>query len=138
MLTFYLDGNLLGLDISAVKEMDRHIEYTAVPDAPPHIIGLMNMRGQIVTLFDLAGLMGYGRKEYEGGPTCIILKNRPDNPDYVGFIIDSPGEVVDISEDMCEPPPANLGSMESKFVTAVAKLESELLLLIDQEVIFAQ
>lgn len=138
MLTFYLSGNLYGIDILAVKEINRNIEYTLVPDAPPNVIGLLNMRGQVVTLFNLAGLMELEPENGKDSSTCIILKINPVNPDYVGFLIDRPGSVVDIDEDTCEPPPANMSSMENKFLSKIVKLKDELLMIIDQQVIFEQ
>lgn len=138
MLTFYLNGNLYGIDILAVKEINRNIEYTPVPDAPSSVIGLLNMRGQVVTLFNLAGLMGLELGDGREHSTCIILKSTPLNPDYVGFLIERPGSVIDINEGICEPPPANMSGLENKFVSKVVKLEDELLTIIDQQVIFEQ
>jgi purine-binding chemotaxis protein CheW len=135
VLTFYLDKHHYGIDILAVKEINRNIEYTSVPDAPPHIVGLLNMRGQIVTLFDLAAMMGLSKTAEATRPTCVILKNTSSNPDYIGFLIDSPGEVVDINTDACEPPPPNASGMESKFVSEVVKLESALLMLLNFQII---
>jgi len=94
------------------------------------------MRGQIVTLFDLAGMMGLAKTDKTARPTCVILKNTPGNQDFVGFLIDRPGEVMDIDLDDCEPPPPNASSMESKFVSEVVKMESELLMLLNYLVIF--
>lgn len=138
VLTFYLCGQLFGLDITAVKEINRNIEYTPVPDAPAHIIGLLNMRGQVVTLFDLAGLMGYGQNSQKGRSTCIILKCLPGDSDYIGFLIDRLGSVVDVEEDICEPPPANMGGNENRFLFEVVKLRDELLMVIDHRIIFEQ
>ncbi len=135
VLTFYIGSTLFGIDILEVKEINRNIEYTTVPGAPPGIIGLLNMRGQIVTLFNLAYLMGYGAETGKGPLTCIILKNRPDNHDYVGFLIDRPGSSVEVEEEMCEPPPANIGAAENKFVSEVVKLEGELLMIITHKAI---
>ncbi|MHB1420142.1 MAG: chemotaxis protein CheW [Bacillota bacterium] len=133
VLTFDLDGHLVGIDITAVKEINRNIEYTPVSDAPAHIVGLFNMRGQIVTLFNLAGLMGYETERSSGHLTCIILKNTPDNPDYFGFLIGSPGSVVDITEEMCTSPPANLNITQSQYVEEVVKLENDLLMIINRD-----
>lgn len=121
-----------------MKEINRHIEYTIVPDAPDNIVGLMNMRGQIVTLFDLSGMMGYELAEGKSRSTCILLKKTTNNPDYIGFLIDRPGSVIDIVEDICEPPPANVSLMENKFISEVAKLENKLLMIINKEIIFGQ
>ena len=133
-----MGGFLFGIDILSVKEINRNVEYTSVPDAPPHIVGLLNMRGQVVTLIDLAGLMGYRLNSGTGRATCIILKNSLENTDYIGFFIDYPGSVIDIDDDNCEPPPPNVSIMENKFVDQIVKLEEGLLLIINNSAIYEQ
>lgn len=133
-----MGGYLFGIDILSVKEINRNVEYTPVPDAPPHIVGLLNMRGQVVTLIDLAGLMGYRLNSGTGKTTCIILKNSLEEQDYIGFFIDYPGSVIDIDDNNCEPPPPNVSIMENKFVDQIVKLEEGLLLIINNSVIYEQ
>jgi purine-binding chemotaxis protein CheW len=136
VLTFYLNKNLLGMDITIIKEINRNIDHTPVPGAQPHIVGLFNMRGQIVTIFDLGSLMGLDENEDRKGSACIILKAPPSNPNYIGFFIDFPGDVVDLDAESCEPPPANVGTRESEFISHVAKLKNDLLMVIDPVRIF--
>lgn len=130
ILTFYLCDSLIGINVKLIKEINRNIEYTPVPGAKPHIIGLFNMRGQVVTLFDLARLIGLSGQSQAGKLTCIILKE-PGYPDQVGFRIDKPGDVLEIDRNDFESPPANINGMESEFLSSVIKLENELLLVID-------
>ena len=130
ILTFYLCESLIGIKVTLIKEINRNVEYTLVPEAKPHIIGLFNMRGQVVTLFDLAKLIGLTSESKPKQLTCIILKE-PCYPDQVGFQIDRPGDVIDIDKDEFELPPANIGGMESEFISSVVKLKDELLIIID-------
>ena len=135
-LTFYLCERLFGIDITLVKEMNRNVEYTPVPDTGPHIIGLFNMRGQVVTLMDIAILMGYEQKGWGKKATCIILKTRQDDSSQVGFLIDRCGDVLDIEEEEHELPPANTGGISGEFLKSIVKLEDELLIIIDPDKIF--
>ena len=68
ILTFYLEGELFGIDIGLVKEINRKIKYTEVPGAPEHIVGLYNMRGQVVTIFDVACILHRGNPTFLRGP----------------------------------------------------------------------
>ncbi|MTV48886.1 chemotaxis protein CheW [Heliobacillus mobilis] len=138
VLTFYLGGLLFGLDIVAVKEIQRNIEYTPVPDSPAHIVGLFNMRGQVVTLLDLAYLLNNEKEPEKGRTVCIVLKPKADAPDHIGFLIERTGSVVDIHDDISEGPPANMSGELTRFVKEVVKLNEELLMVIDSEVIFEQ
>jgi purine-binding chemotaxis protein CheW len=136
VLTFYLNNQLLGVDIKLVKEINRNVEYTPVPDSPPNIVGLFNMRGQIVTLFNLAGLMNYGRNETTQSKACIILKAPPNDANQLGFLIDKPGDVINVSSDNSESPPANVGNVDVEYIECVVKLKNELLIIVDPKKIF--
>ncbi|MGE5405478.1 MAG: chemotaxis protein CheW, partial [Candidatus Saccharibacteria bacterium] len=119
LLTFNLSGRLFGLDITLVKEIIRNLEYTPVPDSRAEIVGLLNLRGQVVTLFDLAKLMDYEHEDSSRTSGCIILKNSSQNPNYIGFLIDKPGDVIDVGNEIVEPLPANTGGVDSKYLREV-------------------
>jgi len=135
ILTFYLGGSLLGINLKLAKELNRNITYTPVPGSQPHIIGFFNMRGQVVTLFDLAKLIGINDVNAREGLICIILKS-PKAPDQVGFLIDRPGDVIEIDIEEYERPPANVGIVEGEFIDSVVKLKDELLIVINPDKIF--
>lgn len=137
ILSFTLCDNLLGIDVTLVKEINRNIEYTPIPGAKDHIVGFFNMRGQVVTLFDLAKMLNLGEMNYQEKVICIILKD-PKDPDQVGFLIDNPGDVFEIDLEETEVAPANLGEIESEFVESVIKLKDDLLMVINSKKIFSQ
>jgi purine-binding chemotaxis protein CheW len=132
VLTFYLGESLFGIDIKKVKEINRKVEYTPIPGAKSQISGLYNMRGQIVTLFDLAQILGYEPQAGKGRSDCIILKPTASNPDQIGFLINAPGEVIEVDEKMCESPPSN-DRIAGDLLEKVVKLEGQLLLIIQAE-----
>lgn len=135
ILTFYLAENLLGINVTLVKEINRNIEYTSIPGSKDYIVGFFNMRGQVVTLFDLAKLLDLNRSSERKNSICIILK-KPKDPNQVGFLIDMPGDVIEIDREEYEQPPANIGTVESEFIDSVVKLKEELLILVDPNRIF--
>lgn len=135
-MTFYLNNCLLGIDIVLVREINRNVEYTSVPDARPYIVGLFNMRGQVVTLFDLARLMGLNEEENPQRTTCIILKAPANDPNQIGFLIDKPGDVIELDLEECEIPPANVVGVEGEYIDQVVKLDDDLLVIIDPAKIF--
>ena len=140
-LSFYLNNKMFGLDINLVKEISRRVEYSYVPDSDPQIVGLMNLRGQVVTLFDLSKILGLKEDESADGKenktsACIILKAQANNPNQVGFMIDQSGDVLDIQKEWCETTPANVEEIRGEFIREVVKLNEELLLILDTERIF--
>lgn len=127
-VTFRINGHLLGIDVLMVREINRVLEITPVPQSPVYVRGLVNLRGQIVTVFDLGVRLGLGRREIGPETHNVILKR-----DMVGLMVDAIGDVVQADEDEAEPPPANVGGIESEFIESIIKLEHELLVVLSSE-----
>jgi len=94
------------------------------------------MRGQVVTLFDLARLISLRQEDDIDRTTCIILKAPANDPNQIGFLIDKPGDVVDLDYEDCEIPPANVVGLEAEYISQVVKLKDKLLMILDPEKIF--
>lgn len=137
ILTFYLGGSLCGIDVTCVQEINRKIEYTPLPGDETHIVGLLNLRGQVVTLFDLAQILNFKQTAADRGKHCIILKNDLHISDHSGFFVDKLGDVIDVTPERCQPPPANISNWEGRFVVEVVKLAAELILVLDIKKIVA-
>lgn len=136
ILTFYLGDQLYAIDITLVKEINRKIRYTKVPGAPEYIVGLFNMRGQVVTVFDLFRRIHGRQLGIPENPTCIILKNQNSESEHIGFIVDKPGDVLDVQQEWCEPLPGNVKDIQGRYIKEVVKLEDQLIMVIDPEDIF--
>ena len=134
VLTFYLGDTLFGIPIAAVKEVQRRAEYTVVPGAPPHCIGLLNLRGQVVTLFDMERMLtGRGQPVFTDRIACVVLKPRRSDPHYTGFLIDRAGDVLGIDPAQQEVPPANISGLDGRFLQSVVKLPGALLVVVRLE-----
>jgi purine-binding chemotaxis protein CheW len=121
-VTFRIDGALLGIDVLMIREINRVLDVTWVPHAPVYVRGLVNLRGQTVTVFDLGIRLGLNSRGITDESHNIILKY-----DLVGLIVDSIGDVVQCDESDIEAPPANVGNLGGRFIEGVIKLEGELL-----------
>jgi len=137
VLTFYLRDVLFGIDVTIVKEINRKVDYTPVPGAKSDIVGLYNMRGQIVTLFDIAEIMGFSGEEREEKVSCVILKALTNDPNQAGFIIDRFGDVLEIEQEEFEPPPANVVGVDGEYIQSIVKLSGQLLIIINTDKLFA-
>jgi purine-binding chemotaxis protein CheW len=140
--TFNVNGQLYGIEILYVREINRHLDITRVQHAPEYIRGLANLRGQIVTVIDLCCRLGQCRAESESSPYFLILRtdaelaairqaqDRTDLaslPDCACFLIDAVDEIVTLDDSEIEPPPSNVGEAEAECMEGVAKLEDRLL-----------
>ncbi|MDJ0763161.1 MAG: chemotaxis protein CheW [Myxococcota bacterium] len=145
-VTFRLKEQLMGIDILLIREINQLMESTFVQRAPEYIIGLINLRGQIVTIFDLATRFALSPCTLSEDSHNIILKsdielsavqkreNREDlktSEDTVGLRVDSVGEVVEFQEDQIEPVPANIDHLDERFISGVVPLQDELLILLN-------
>jgi len=150
--TFRLGDRMFGLDIVLIREINRILDITPVPHSHSHIRGLINLRGQIVTILDLGVRLGLPSREITDESHNIILKTTSElaatrltngqhivtSTDLVGFLVDAIGDVVEADEATIEPPSANVSGEEGRFLSGVIKTEGGLLVLLDlQEVLSA-
>lgn len=131
ILTFYLGSGLWGIDIKQAQEINRNVEYTPVPGEKSSIVGLLNLRGQVITLLNLTSLLQIHSSSTELGRHCIILKGTLNGSDQIGFFIDRLGDVMDVTEDLCERPPQYVEDSEKSWIADVVKLPNEMLFVLD-------
>ena len=143
--TFYIGENLFGVDIRLIREINRNIDITPVDSAPDFVRGLLNLRGQIVTVVDVGQRMGLRDKDDASNDCrCIVLKMSEElaskrsidasieetSRDLVALYVDDIGDMVTIDEKEIEHSPANIGDIEGRFISGVAKLEKELMIVV--------
>lgn len=131
-VTFRIDGHLLGVDVLHVREINRALDITPVQLAPAYVRGLVNLRGQAVTVLDLGVRLGLGRRVVTPESHNIVLKR-----DEVGLLVDAIGDVVQADGAEVGPPPANLEGIAVEFVEGIVKLPDGLLLVLAVEPIRA-
>jgi purine-binding chemotaxis protein CheW len=144
--SFLLNDQLFGLDILLVREISKQLNITPVPMAPEYIRGLINLRGQIVTVLDLRQRLGLGENPVTSDSCNIVLKSEMELstirgrdgredlfavPDKVGLLVDAIGDVITVDSKMIDAPPANMGEIDGKFLTGVAKLDETLMAILD-------
>jgi purine-binding chemotaxis protein CheW len=142
--TFYLGERCFGLPILAVREIIRSCEVTPVPLAPRHVRGLINLRGQIVTILDLAVRLGIqNRPDAHETHVVVLMGNESETPGrgegkggtaaehMAGFLVDAIGDVVDADQSETKPAPANVTETERKLLSGVIQAECGLLALLD-------
>jgi len=139
--TFNVGEHLFGLDILGVREIIRVFNITPVPRSEPHIRGLINLRGQIVTILDLAVRLGQEARPVMDSSHIVILKagtsaaagekGNGGGQDILGLLVDAIGDVVEADAALAEAPPANLTDAEERFLSGVLKTDAGLLVLLN-------
>lgn len=123
-LLFSLDKEQFGLTVQQVREIVGLHPITAVPHMPEFVRGVINLRGKLIPVFDLRLRFGLAQREYESRTCTIVVeaKGRRGGSRLVGLVVDEVSEVVEISEDAMEGPPAAPGGSQRRYVRGLAKL----------------
>ena len=128
--TFFLDNYFFGVDVQQVQEVLRYQEQTRVPLALHVIRGLINLRGQIVIAMDLRRRLELSERPNEALPMNVVVRT-DDGP--VSLLVDEIGEVVDVADDLFEPPPETVAGVARELIVGAYKLANRLLLILDTE-----
>ncbi|MBN1765803.1 MAG: purine-binding chemotaxis protein CheW [Sedimentisphaerales bacterium] len=126
--TFYVGDLLMGVDIQQVQEINRQLDTTEVPHAPECVRGIVNLRGEVVTVLDLRVILGLDATEINDKNRNVIIKADGEN---IGLMIDRIADVVYARLREIEPAPANISGVDGRFIKGVYKLDSELLVILD-------
>lgn len=131
-LTFALGKEGYGLEILKVREIIGFMEITAVPRTPAHVKGVINLRGQVISVVDLRSKFGM-EAAAKTDETCIIVVDVSQGGRKVntGIIVDKVSEVQNIAEENIEPPPAFGASVSTDFILGMGKVGQAVKILLD-------
>ena len=127
-LTFRLDGQEYGISILKVQEIKGWDKMTPIPNSPPYVKGVLNLRGVIVPVFDLR--LRFGLPEtVRDAFTVIIVVNIGGR--MAGIVVDAVSDVINVSlEQQCAAPEYE-GQQNREFIKGLAQVEDKLLILLD-------
>lgn len=126
--TFRVDDTFFGVDATDVQEVLRTQPMTRVPLSSSEVKGLINLRGQVVVAIDLRERLGYAAPP-EGAEQLNVVVRTDHGP--VSLIVDDIDDVLEADDDLLEAPPATLQGPTRDLVTAVHKLDDQLLMVVD-------
>ncbi len=132
VLTFSLGDENYGVDILRVKEIRGWTPVTKIPKVPPHILGVLNLRGSIVPIIDLRVRFNLAEAQFTPLTVIIVLSvNSSAGQREFGLVVDGVSDVVDISAENLQETP-NLGSRVSvEFVQGLALVANSMLILLN-------
>ena len=128
LATFYIGDALCGMDILKIQEINKLMDMTKVPQAPSYVIGILNLRGQIVTIIDLGKKLGLGATDATLNSRNIIV-NSPG--EHVGLLVTRLSDVISADTDKIERAPANMGGIQGEFFSGVYKTADRLIGILD-------
>ncbi|MGL4449443.1 chemotaxis protein CheW [Shewanella sp.] len=127
-VTFKLDNETYGINVMQVQEVLRYTEIAPVPGAPYYVLGIINLRGNVVTVIDTRARFGLPSAEVDDATRIVIIEAEKQ---VIGILVDSVAEVVYLRRSEIDNAP-NVGTEESaKFIQGVCNRDNELLILVD-------
>ncbi|MDY0095900.1 MAG: chemotaxis protein CheW [Candidatus Vecturithrix sp.] len=128
LATFFLGEELFGVDTLRVQEILTYQEITSVPLAPDYVRGLINLRGQIVTVIDLRCRLGFEKLEQERSSMNLIVNS---DEGLMSLLVDNIGNVLDIPANRLLPPPGTIRGVAVHYIQEVCQLEDDLLIVLN-------
>lgn len=127
-VTFRLGDEKYGINVMQVQEVLRVAEIAPVPGATSYVLGIINLRGNVVTVIDTRNRFGLPSRETDDSSRIVIIETASH---IIGILVDSVAEVVELRSSDIETAP-NVGNDEtSRYIQGVTSRDNELLILVD-------
>jgi len=139
-LTFLVAGEVFAADILHIKEIIEYGQLTVVPLMPAFIRGVINLRGTVVPVIDLAVRLG-GQRTAVTRRTCIIIievtTSGEEGRQVIGMLVDAVNQVLEISSADIEPPPLFGARIRAQFLLGMGKVHDRFIILLDVDRVLA-
>jgi purine-binding chemotaxis protein CheW len=127
-VTFRLDDETYGINVMQIQEVLRYSEIAPVPGSPDYVLGIINLRGNVVTVIDTRRRFGLNDADITDSSRIVVMESADQ---VMGILVDSVAEVVYLKSSEIEAAP-NVGSEESaRFIQGVCNRNGELIILVE-------
>lgn len=116
--SFYLKETLCGINIDYVQEINEDLNITKVPLSPEYVMGIMNLRGQIVTIINLGMKIGFSPSIINPESRIMIVNSKGEK---IGLLVDRVADVISTPKEFISSPPANIQGLKVYFLRAFYK-----------------
>jgi purine-binding chemotaxis protein CheW len=129
-LAFKLGAEEYGIDILRVQEIRSYEAPTRIANAPPHVLGVVNLRGVIVPIVDLRLKFNLERVNYDSFTVVIVLNI---GARVMGMVVDAVSDVITLTPDQLRPVPEFNSAIQSDHLLAIGTVQDRMLILVDIE-----
>ncbi|WP_279480720.1 chemotaxis protein CheW [Aureimonas sp. SK2] len=127
LIAFTVAGQEFCVDVQTVREIRSYTAATAIPHAPPYVIGVVNLRGMVLPIVDLGDRLGFGRTAPNARSAIIVADI---GGDLVGLLVDSMSSIMTVRQDQLQPAPDVASSLAQSFVGAVLAIDDRMISLL--------
>ncbi|MCB1790384.1 MAG: chemotaxis protein CheW [Gammaproteobacteria bacterium] len=128
LVTFRLKDETYGINVMQVQEVLRVSEIAPVPGAPSYVLGIINLRGNVVTVIDTRSRFGLPGTERDDASRIVIIES---DQQVVGILVDSVAEVVELRQSEIDQAPSVGSEESSRYIQGVASRDEDLLIVVD-------
>lgn len=125
---FKLDKEYYGISINNVISIEKMQGSTRIPNGPNYVKGVINLRGEVITLIDLRGKLNMETKEIDNNSRIMVVSHEEI---MAGLIVDSSSEVIEIEKDNIDNPPSSYENDKLEYIHGIGKIENRLVILLD-------
>lgn len=134
LITFEVAGQIFGLDIMAIREIRAWAPAAKLPRVPAYVAGVVNLRGAILPVIDLAARLGWQSTEPTPRHAMIVTQVRGQAR---GLIVDSVSDIVTVAAEALQPPPPMAQSGVVPFLEGLAPIDDRMVMVLDLEALNA-
>lgn len=127
-VTFQLENETYGINVMQVREVLRYTAIAPVPGAPDYVLGIINLRGNVVTVIDTRSRFGLMPGDITDNTRIVIIESEKQ---VIGIMVDSVAEVVDVTLAEIDSTPSVGTEESSRYIQGVCNRNNELLILVD-------
>jgi purine-binding chemotaxis protein CheW len=136
-VTFCLGEELFGVEVNRAREILDLVPVTRVPQTPDYLLGVINLRGQVVPVVDLRVKLGLLKLETTRDSCIIVMEVQVDGETLiVGGLADAVREVLELRDDLVEPPPRLGTKLKTEFIAGMGKIEEQFIILLNIDRVF--
>ena len=134
LITFTLGEGHYAVNIMDVREIRVWSEATALPETPPYVRGVVNLRGAIVPIFDLRDRFGQGVTQTTEKHVVIVVTVEDK---MIGLLVDTVSDIVTIAAEEIRKVPDTQTEPQNNFLQGLIQLQDHMLALVDPEKLFS-
>jgi len=135
LVSFHLDNEEYGVEVLKVREIIRMVNITHMPNTPPYVEGIINLRGKVIPIISMRKRFGLMDMESNNQTRVIIMDV---GGELLGFTVDAVSEVIRVSANEIQPAPSVAsGGIGQEYIEGVINHADRLLVLLNLDMMFS-